>query len=104
MSIRRGIQFAHDGGVRNLIVEYNAQTVISVLSTVKLDLSYGGWVIQDILELTKGFDRVIFSWIRRDGNLVALILVFYAFTISSPFFLVQISDNIVATLEAELAN
>lgn len=101
LAIRRGMEFARDNGVRDLLVESDAQIVIYVLLYPRQDLSYVGTIVRDIRDLVADFDRVTFAWIRRAGNYVAHLLVFYAFTSATAFFSIHVSDHIVATVEAE---
>lgn len=56
LTIRRGLVYARYRGLRDLVVESDAQTVIFVLIRVKQDLSYVDILVRDILEMARDFD------------------------------------------------
>lgn len=89
LAIRRGLKYARDKDVRDLVVESDAQTMIFVLFLVKHDLSYLDNLVRDILEMAREFDRITFSWTgrgRRAGNMIAHKLAFLPFRIFLLFF------------------
>lgn len=76
--------------------------VIFALLQTRIDLSYVGNVVQNILLLVNELDRVTCSWIRRAGNVVAHRLATFAFSRVSAFFSFRVPNNIIATVEPDL--
>ena len=73
------IQKAADAGFKNVVIEGNAWNVIEPLRN---QVAVPHWsiksVVEDILYLAKGFDKVKFSFVCREGNKAAHLLAGWA--------------------------
>ncbi|KAL8550258.1 hypothetical protein ACS0TY_008905 [Phlomoides rotata] len=86
LAVLRATKRALELNVRILEVETDSQTLYMALQNPKVDLSFFGQIVRDILALRSFFERLSFSWIRRVGNSVAHSLAVLTRTIDGPFF------------------
>ncbi|KAL8483315.1 hypothetical protein ACS0TY_026123 [Phlomoides rotata] len=101
-TVFRGLQIAKEQGVEDVLVESDSQILISVITKSRLDLSYFGRLVRRIVELSKSFDCVSFSWTRRTVNMAAHGLASLAFSCSDDFFDVSVPETLVPVVLADL--
>ncbi|KAL8526160.1 hypothetical protein ACS0TY_015401 [Phlomoides rotata] len=100
-AIYRGLLLAQEHGVSDLQVESDSQILINAITKDRLDLSYFGRLVRLIVDLSKSFDRVSFSWTRRTGNLVAHRLASFAFSCPVDFFHFAIPETLVPVVNVD---
>lgn len=82
--------------LRNLILYYTA------IKRSKLQLSYFGRVVINILSMVETFSQVNFTWTNRSGNEVAHSSTFFDLFCETFFFSSKIPDFIVNVVDADL--
>ncbi|KAL8501840.1 hypothetical protein ACS0TY_021088 [Phlomoides rotata] len=101
MAVRGGILLAMDKRVRKLIVEVDSQIVFYALNQPRMDLSYFGRIINNILEDYKCFDEISFSWVRHTANTMAHYISQIVFSCDGPFYSTFIPDGIAFTVNVD---
>lgn len=101
-AVMMGVKCALEKNVARVIIEVDSQIAYFALMRKDVNLSYFGGIVSDILEACKGFEMVIFSWIRRAGNLVAHCLARFGFNCSSLFLSHSIPEAIVNVVDVDL--
>ena len=78
LACRRAMEFAIDVGFTNLVINGDNAAVMSSISSLGVDQSRLGHIIQDIQWLAQGPRWVCFSHVNRGANFVAHSLARYA--------------------------
>ena len=73
-AIEAGLLFTQDIGIRDIVVESDALIMVQVLNGISALPFAVLVVIQGIMDLSKGFRRVEFSHVKRQGNRSAHVL------------------------------
>ena len=68
IACRRALEFVGEAGFTDLVVEGDNLSVMKSLATSETDHSWLGHIIQDIKWLTRSFQNVSFSYMRRVAN------------------------------------
>ncbi|KAF7831415.1 uncharacterized protein G2W53_013748 [Senna tora] len=71
LAVERGVRVAMEAGVKNLIIESDAQLVVDMLNSNCKHSSMLGTVCLKFLDLRCGLDEVVFKWIPRVCNKAA---------------------------------
>ena len=66
-----GLQYAKEAGIANLIVEGDCLTLINLLKFSKVQDTFIGFLVRDILSLATSFSFCSWSFLTRAGNKVA---------------------------------
>ena len=66
-----GLRYAKEAGIANLIVEGDCLSLINLLKSSKVQDTFIGFLIQDILSLAASFSFCSWSFEKRAGNKVA---------------------------------
>ena len=78
LACRRATKFAIDAGFIDLVIDRDNAAVMSSISSLGVDQSRLGHIIQDIQWLAQGLRWVCFSHINQGANFVAHSLARYA--------------------------
>ncbi|XP_075674771.1 uncharacterized protein LOC142643956 [Castanea sativa] len=78
-AINARLLFAQDIGIRDIMVESDCLIMIQALNGTSAPPSVVSTVIQGIMDLSKGFHRVEFSHVKRQGNRLAHVLAKHVF-------------------------
>nr|XP_023901140.1 uncharacterized protein LOC112012993 [Quercus suber] len=78
LACRRSIEFAVDAGFTRLVIERDNSNVMQAISSVAVNYSFLGNVVDDIRCLMSGLQWATTSKIRRGGNKVAHALAQHA--------------------------
>ena len=82
--------FASELGVRRAILEGDSMAVIKALKEFEYPLSPSGLLLENIIMFSQKFDKMLYSYTKREGNFVAHSLARH--TISILDFLVWMED------------
>ncbi|XP_023896373.2 uncharacterized protein LOC112008270 [Quercus suber] len=90
LAAQKALMFTHELGFQRAILEGDALGLIQALKSQKQNLSPLGSLVEDVKVYSNHFQRVLYSYVKRNGNSVAHILAKHA--ISIPDFQVWIED------------
>ncbi|XP_048493125.1 uncharacterized protein LOC125493684 [Beta vulgaris subsp. vulgaris] len=71
MAVRQGIKVAMEAGFLSFIIETDNTTVYHALKNKKTEASAFGLILKDIYLLLSSCVNISYSWVRREGNMVA---------------------------------
>lgn len=104
LAVLHGLKIACDNGVREMIVETDAQLVVRALQEPPtMQLTYFSVLIHEIV-CSGSFDSISFVWTRRTGNLLAHRLALFGFACEMPLFSTAIPPSLKDTVLADLAH
>ena len=83
IALDRGLQFAHDIGIAELVVESDSTEVVQVIHSDDGHLTRYGHLVEEIKERLRRFQQVSISHTRREGNMVAHLTAAHALNIDS---------------------
>ena len=86
LACRKAIEFAMDAGFSELVIEGDNSSVMTTISTMKIDQSLVGNVVGDIQHLIRNLLWVRMDCVRRGGNRVAHVLAQFARNISEDMY------------------
>ena len=86
LACRKAIEFAMDAGFLELVIEGDNSSVMTTISTMKIDQSLLGNVVGDIQHLIRNLLWVRIDCVRRGGNRVAHVLARFARNISEDMY------------------
>ena len=90
MAAAIALVFASELGVRQANLEGDSMAVIKALKETEYPLSPSGLLLEDVRMFSQGFDTMLYSHTKREGNFVAHSLARHAISIID--FLVWIED------------
>ncbi|KAL8479509.1 hypothetical protein ACS0TY_026418 [Phlomoides rotata] len=102
LAVEKGMELARLHGIKNVVIETDSKLVVRALLQPKVDLSYFGKIVRNILDQRHLLGDVTFAWARRQANMVAHKLASFAFSCDSPFFAFSVSVSILGAVESEL--
>ena len=86
LACRKAIEFTVDAGFSELVIEGDNSSVMTTISTMKIDQSLLGNVVGDIQHLIRNLLWVRIDCVRRGGNRVAHVLAQFARNISEDMY------------------
>ena len=105
MAAATTLAFANDLGVTRVILEGDSLVVIKALREEEKLLSPTGLLLEDVRMLSQSFQKLLYSYTKREGNSVAHSLARYASSILD--FLVWMEDVppcLQSLVQADLAS
>ena len=67
-AIEAGLLFSQDIGIQDIVVESDSLIMVQTLNGTTIPPSAVSAVVQGIMDLSKGFHRVEFSHVKRQGR------------------------------------
>ncbi|GMI89588.1 hypothetical protein HRI_002628100 [Hibiscus trionum] len=102
LAARWGLRFAHDLGIRQVILEGDALTIIKKLQMREEDLSEISAIIYDTKSLARDFQEFQLSFIPRSGNRVAHAFINERFSLSKDHaWIEEAPDHILALIDED---
>ena len=86
LACRKAIEFVVDAGFSELVIEGDNSSVMTTISTMKIDQSLLGNVVRDIQHLIRNLLWVRIDCVRRWGNRVAHVLAQFTRNISEDMY------------------
>ena len=86
LACRKAIEFAVDAGFSELVIEGDNSSIMTTISTMKIDQSLLGNVVGDIQYLIRNLLWVRIDCVRKGGNRVAYVLAQFARNISEDMY------------------